>query len=86
VKSIITSPRDNASCGRTVQVTGWAWSGDGDITRVDLGVDGGDAWMPAILGQPSSSFAWTPWSVTLELPRPGRFVLRSRATDSSGST
>ena len=86
VKSIITSPRDNASCARTVQVTGWAWSGDGDITRVDLGVDGGDAWIEATLGTPSSSFAWTPWSVELQLPRPGRFVLRSRATDSSGAT
>jgi DMSO/TMAO reductase YedYZ molybdopterin-dependent catalytic subunit len=86
VKSIITTPTDNATTARVVQVRGWAWSGDGDITRVDLGVDGGDAWIAATLGTPSSSFAWTPWSVELELPRPGRFVLRSRATDSSGAT
>ena len=86
VKSIITSPLDDATCGRDLQVTGWAWSGDGTIARVDIGVDGGESWIPAELGAASSAYAWTPWTVELALPRPGRFVLRSRATDSSGAT
>ena len=69
-----------------VHVSGWAWSGDGNITRVELGLDGGETWLPATLGQATSEFAWTPWSIELTLPRPGRFVLRSRASDSSGAT
>ncbi len=86
VKSIITTPSDGACCSRDVLVEGWAWSGYGAITQVDLGVDGGDSWMPATLGPCASEFAWTPWSIALTLPRPGRFVLRSRATDRRGVT
>jgi DMSO/TMAO reductase YedYZ molybdopterin-dependent catalytic subunit len=85
VKSIIQSPTDGAVCERQVTVFGWAWSGDGSIVRVEVGVDGGDQWQDAILGVPASAYAWTPWQLTLELPRSGRFVLRSRATDATGA-
>jgi ribosomal protein S18 acetylase RimI-like enzyme len=68
-----------------VRVRGWAWSGEGAITRVDLAIDGGDNWVPATLGTPTSSYAWTPWHVDITLPRDGRFVLRSRAADSTGA-
>jgi len=78
VKSIITAPRDNAKCARLVHVSGWAWSGDGGITRVDLGVDGGDAWIAATLGPPASSFAWTPWS--------SRASIRPRSTTPSSAS
>jgi DMSO/TMAO reductase YedYZ molybdopterin-dependent catalytic subunit len=86
VKSIITSPTTDAQCARRVRVSGWAWSGYGDIARVELGIDGGDVWVPTTLGTPTSSYAWTPWHVDVTLPRAGRFVLRSRATDASGAT
>jgi DMSO/TMAO reductase YedYZ molybdopterin-dependent catalytic subunit len=85
VKSIITSPAADARCPREVRVRGWAWSGYGDVTRVDVGIDGGDVWVPAILGTPTSSYAWTPWHADITLPRDGRFVLRSRAADTSGA-
>lgn len=85
VKSIITTPLDGARSAREVQVSGWAWSGNGAITCVDVGVDGGGTWLPATLGQPASAYAWTPWSIALSLPRAGRFVLRSRATDVTGA-
>lgn len=86
VKSVITAPVEGAVTARTVTVTGWAWSGDGAITRVEVGLDGGNDWREATLGTPVSAEAWTPWSCTLALPRVGRFVLRSRATDASGAT
>ncbi|MEI6741314.1 MAG: Ig-like domain-containing protein, partial [Gemmatimonadaceae bacterium] len=86
VKSVIISPRDHAVTSRTVTVSGWAWSGDGAITRVEVGLDGGNDWRDATLGAPASAYAWTPWSCTVVLPRAGRFVLRSRATDASGAT
>ncbi len=85
VKSIIREPVEGAVCERRVTVFGWAWSGDGPITRVEVGVDGGDQWHDAALGTPASVFAWTPWQLVVELPRSGRFVLRSRATDATGA-
>lgn len=86
VKSIITEPEYGAACGRQVTVKGWAWSGFGAITQVELAIDGGEPWITTTLGQPASAHAWTPWEAAITLPRDGRFVLRSRATDSGGAT
>ena len=85
VKSIVTTPSDGARVGRAITVRGWAWSGNGPITQVELAVDGGDSWQPTVLGAAVSAYAWTPWHVELDLPRGGRFVLRSRATDATGA-
>lgn len=86
VKSMIASPADGATCGTHTTVEGWAWSGEGAITRVDVAVDGGDAWMQAELGEPASTYAWTPFRCALVLPEKARCVLRSRATDAAGNT
>jgi len=86
VKSIITTPVDGAASGRSIDVHGWAWSGEGAITQVDVGLDGGAQWQSAALGAPASTHAWTPFHIAMQLPRAGRFVLRSRATDASGAT
>jgi len=86
VKSIITSPADGAPCARRVTVSGWAWSGDGAITRVEVGIDGGDRWIDADLGVAASPHAWVPWTLDVDFPRAGRFVLRSRASDATGQT
>ncbi len=85
VKSIITEPADGAQVRRNIKVSGWAWSGSGAITRVEVAVDGGDTWQEAKIGTNNTPNAWTPWSATLSLPYTGRFVLRSRATDASGA-
>ncbi len=86
VKSMITSPRDGDSIvGDAITVTGWAWSGYGPITRVELAVDGGDSWQDATLGAPASPHAWTPWRCTIGPLLAGRIVLRSRATDVTGA-
>lgn len=85
VKSIITAPANGHRASRTLDVRGWAWSGHGAITRVEVAVDGGDSWRDAKLGAPVAEHAWTPWSLTVSLPRGGRFSLRSRATDASGA-
>ncbi len=85
VKSIITSPVEGGKITtRKVEVSGWAWSGDGPITRVEVGFEG-DNWQEAKLGVSEGPHAWTPWSLNIHLPYAGRFVLRSRATDASGA-
>lgn len=86
VKSIITSPADNGRAGREIVVRGWAWSGYGSITRVEVGLDGGNSWCDATIGTPDSPHAWTPWECVMQAARIGRVSLRSRATDSTGAT
>ncbi len=85
VKSMITSPTDGARCTPDVVVEGWAWSGEGAITQVEVAVDGGDRWIRAELGTPVSEYAWTPWTCVLSLPPGTRCALRSRATDAAGN-
>jgi DMSO/TMAO reductase YedYZ molybdopterin-dependent catalytic subunit len=86
VKSMITEPANRAQTARKIKISGWAWSGNGAITKVELAIEGGEEWYPATVGTPDSLYAWTPWSIEITLPHSGRFVLRSRATDASRAT
>jgi DMSO/TMAO reductase YedYZ molybdopterin-dependent catalytic subunit len=86
VKSMIIAPDDGAVvAGARLKVWGWAWSGTAPITRVEVAIGGGDTWCDAHLGAPASEHAWTPWELDRELPSPGRYALRSRATDGTGA-
>lgn len=86
VKSIITHPLNDAILSEKIEITGFAWSGDGPITRVEVKVDGGNVWHEARLGQSGSPYAWTPWSFTIPVKYAGRLVFSTRATDASGAT
>jgi hypothetical protein len=82
VKSMIVSPAPDSVTACTSTLRGWAWSGFGAITRVEVAV--GDVWHEATLGEPASPYAWTPFALPVMLPA-GDVVLRSRATDASGA-
>src|SRR5467141_915616 len=84
-KSVITFP----SGGQTLpgpgpyELTGLAWSGLGQIERVEVTTDGGRTWVPAQLQEPRLPMAFTRFRL------PWRFdgretVIASRATDESG--
>lgn len=83
VKSMIVSPSPDSTTSHHCVVRGWAWSGFGAITAVEVAVD--DVWHAASLGAPASAYAWTPFELAVTLPV-GHVTLRSRATDSSGAT
>jgi len=86
VKSMITAPTEGDRMERArVQIEGWAWSGDGAITRVEVATGGGDTWSDARLTPPESPHAWTRWTGDWTPAEPGRYALRSRATDSAGN-
>ena len=68
------------------QVRGYAWSGRGNITGVELSCDGGGTWNPAQLGASAPPYGWTEWLVRWKPAGPGEHVLLSRATDSAGRT
>lgn len=83
VKSMIVSPAPESDCGTDAEICGWAWSGHGGITRVQVAVNG--TWYEASLGSAASAYAWTPFALRMPLPI-GDVELRSRATDASGAS
>ena len=69
--------------GRHV-LEGRAWSGWGEVTSVDVTVDGGQTWSAAELGRHVDRNAWLRWTLPWEVEEPGTYVVRARATDATG--
>jgi len=84
-KSIIVTPLANSTLPPGPQtVSGFAWSGHGRITTVEISTDGGESWREASLTE-GGRRAW----VRFDLPwqaEPGVRHLRARATDERGLT
>jgi len=86
--------------GRTMTLTGRAWSGRAPIRRVDVSLDGGTTWRPAELrdrqghGHPRAQhrhehpavrgFGWSRFAVTWKRPAAGSYTVLARATDAAG--
>jgi sulfane dehydrogenase subunit SoxC len=66
-------------------IEGRAWSGRGDVTRVEVSVDAGRTWSDAELGKQPSAHAWWPWRFAWTAEFEGEHELCCRATDSSGA-
>jgi sulfane dehydrogenase subunit SoxC len=64
-----------------VILSGRAWSGNGSVERVEVGVDGD--WADAELAKPVGEFAWRSWRFAWEATT-GEHELACRATDSTG--
>jgi DMSO/TMAO reductase YedYZ molybdopterin-dependent catalytic subunit len=67
-----------------VTLTGRAWSGHGEIERVEVSTDGGASFADARLGKPLGPAAWRGWQFDWDA-EPGDHVLCSRATDAAGN-
>jgi sulfane dehydrogenase subunit SoxC len=68
-----------------VTLTGRAWSGLGEIERVEVSTDDGATFAAATLDPPLGEHAWRGWRFDWDAP-PGEHVLSSRATDAAGNT
>ena len=67
------------------RVYGAAWSGTGEITRVELSFDSGGAWQDAKLLDEPVQNAWRLWEYEWRTPaNSGRHTIIARATDSRG--
>ena len=87
VKSIITSPVP----GEIVPVDGYtlagaAWSGEEEISKIEISMDGGANWGSVDVVIPPSAYSWTRWEHNWKPKGPGRYTLMSRATNSKGET
>src|SRR5687767_8666814 len=99
VKSLIVTPDEGATIAQgSYLVRGKAWSGEGEVVKVEVAVDGGDDWREAKLlrvpGQSGASglaasgggaHTWRAWEYEWVADVAGRRALRSRATDSKGN-
>ncbi len=65
-------------------IEGRAWSGRGQVVRVEFSDDGGDSWAGVELGPAVSTFAWRGWKYEW-MARPGRHELCVRAADAEGN-
>ena len=68
----------------SVVLRGKAWSGHGEITRVEVSTDDRRTWAPARLEPPVSAHSWTPWRFAWNAT-PGKSVLSCRARDATGN-
>jgi DMSO/TMAO reductase YedYZ molybdopterin-dependent catalytic subunit len=66
-------------------IAGRAWSGRGEIVKVEFSADGGSSWSPAALESAVSPYAWRRWSCEWNASRAGEHELCVRATDSDGN-
>jgi DMSO/TMAO reductase YedYZ molybdopterin-dependent catalytic subunit len=88
VKSIFTSPLEGMTVrtGSSVELRGFAWAGEADVSRVDVSVDFGSTWSPATLDAEKARYAWRRFRYTWKPNRRGSYVVLSRATDNQGRT
>ncbi len=89
VKSIIFSPTNMQRIARNteVRIRGIAWTGDSEVTRVDVSTDNGQRWTPARLVGEARANCWRQWELTWRTPaNAGRTTLMARATDARGNT
>lgn len=80
VKSVISAPQagEILSAGM-VQISGYAWSGNGAIADVEVSVDGGVSWQLAEL-QRAGRRSWVRFSLAWQAT-PGEHTILARATD-----
>jgi DMSO/TMAO reductase YedYZ molybdopterin-dependent catalytic subunit len=88
IKAEIAQPVDGeaVSVNSKVRVHGAAWTGEGEVTKVELSVDGGATWNDTKLGETKPN-AWRLWEFDWRTPATaGKRTLMARATDSNGRT
>jgi DMSO/TMAO reductase YedYZ molybdopterin-dependent catalytic subunit len=88
-KAEITQPGEGETvpANSNVHVHGTAWTGDGEIAKVEFSADGGNTWNEATLLGESKPNAWRLWEFSWKTPaRPGKTTVIARATDSKGQT
>jgi DMSO/TMAO reductase YedYZ molybdopterin-dependent catalytic subunit len=86
IRSVISEPEPDAELRRGEHyVRGFAWSGAGVITRVEVSVDGGAAWQAAELTSRPERYAWRRWEYRWRATTPGPATLASRAFDAAGN-
>jgi DMSO/TMAO reductase YedYZ molybdopterin-dependent catalytic subunit len=84
-KAQIARPESNeVLAAKPYLIRGAAWSGEAEISKVEISFDGGSSWRAATLEGESMKNAWRLWHLDWKSPKPGNHTLLARATDSRG--
>jgi DMSO/TMAO reductase YedYZ molybdopterin-dependent catalytic subunit len=89
IKAEIAQPTANEvlPTNSDVHVRGAAWTGEGEVVKVEISVDGGANWKEAQLDDTPRRNAWRLWEYKWRTPStPRKQTLVARATDSRGRT
>src|SRR5436190_13916568 len=89
IKAEIARPSEGETvpANSNARVRGTAWTGDGEIMKVEISSDDGATWNEAKLLGESKPNSWRLWEFSWRTPdRPGKATLIARATDSKGRT
>ena len=87
VRALIASPRDGERLAAgPFEARGFAWSGLGDLARVQVSSDGARTWLDATLGPAQSRYAWREWTATITPRGTGELELVARAITMTGTT
>lgn len=89
VKSLIVSPAPARRLGTDtmVRILGIAWTGESEITRVEVSTNGGRTWGMARLLEMPRAHCWRQWEFPWRTPaQAGPVTLMARATDARGQT
>lgn len=86
LKSMITYPAiGKISASETIQLKGFAWSGESRIKNVEVSTDSGYTWKSASLSESNSRYLWSQWHFDWDSPLKGHHTIVCRATDSLGN-
>jgi DMSO/TMAO reductase YedYZ molybdopterin-dependent catalytic subunit len=89
VKSIIIQPTamQRIEANGMVRVHGVAWTGESEISRVEVSSNGGRTWANAELLGNARAHCWRHWQFMWRAPaQAGRITLMARATDGRGNS
>ena len=82
--SIIYYPASNAQVSGPTPVAGVAFAGDRGISKVEVSLDDGNTWNPALLKPPRSPYSWVLWAYLWTPTSKGTATLMARAYDGNG--
>ncbi len=84
--SRIDTPLDGATLhsGKPTYIAGVAFSGNKGISEVDISLDNGNTWAPALLKRPLSNLTWVLWEFPWTPPTGGHTII-VRAIDMEGN-
>jgi DMSO/TMAO reductase YedYZ molybdopterin-dependent catalytic subunit len=86
VKASIAQPVSAAvlAANEVCRVHGAAWTGESEVTKVDVSTNGGKSWNETKLLGKAVPFAWRLWEYAWKPARAGKHTLMARAADKRG--
>ncbi|WP_165423454.1 molybdopterin-dependent oxidoreductase [Ktedonosporobacter rubrisoli] len=84
--SRIDTPLSSAklAANKPTYIAGVAFSGNKEISEVDVSLDGGQNWQRAVLKRPLSALTWVLWELPWQ-PHAGSYTVMVRAIDMEGN-